>query len=203
MVCEQAAHQHWVRRGLRPEHDARRAPGEHLRNSLLTAQAAADLHRDTRAREHRAGQLAVIPPAEGAVQVHQMEPARAGAREGGGERERVVGVRGRRRHPPPPRTPGRRGGRGEGGGRNTRHTPALHVHGRVEIHPDDAEANRARRALRQPRPAWPVGHGRVREGWEEREVPARRAVPDAPCRRRSGTAAAPACPRPCPCAAGW
>ena len=120
MARQQTGDQRRVGRRRRPDHDARRAPGEHLRDGLLAAQAAADLDRDLRGGEKRPRQPAVVASAEGTVQVNKMHPARAGVRESGGDRERVVGVRGRLVRVGPARA---------------HYAPALHVHGGVEIHP--------------------------------------------------------------------
>ena len=119
MALEQPPDQGRIGRGLRPDHHPGRAPGEHLVDRLLGAQAAAHLDRHASRTQKAARERTVVAPAERAVQIDEVDPAGAVARELPRHGHGVVGV----------------------GGRALRlalaqadHSPALHVNGGVELH---------------------------------------------------------------------
>ena len=103
-------------RGRGTDDDAPRPPLEHLRDLLLGAQPAADLHRHRRRRDEAARQLAVVTTPVGAVQVDEVHPARPRGREGLRYGQGIV--------------------RGGGGARQP---PALDINGGIELH--DEEGN--------------------------------------------------------------
>ncbi len=117
--AQQPLDQRRVGRGLGANHDAGGAPGEHLLYRLRRAQAAAHLHFGLGRREQAPRQLAVVAGAEGAVEIDEVQPARAGCGERLGDGDGIVGV----------------GGGVRGLALAQPHDPpALHVNGGVELH---------------------------------------------------------------------